>query len=85
VLLGDPAARLAITQRAPSERAAAPRAARPPTARNAKEMEKAVLAKLLGKELPSAIARRAGVDKAELERWVAVYQEAGCAALEKIG
>jgi hypothetical protein len=77
-LLGDPAARLAIVPGAPAVWA-------PVEVRDAKQMEQAVLAALLRRELPSAIARRAGIDKGELQRWVDAYREAGRAALAKVG
>ncbi|APR75295.1 Hypothetical protein A7982_00641 [Minicystis rosea] len=92
VLLGDPAARLPISSAAramadamgmPSSMERSMDTWRPP-ALDAKQMEKAVLEALLGRELPSAIARRNGVEKAELQRWVTAYEEAGRAALAKL-
>ncbi len=89
VLLGDPAARLAIAPGAPVARAA-PIAgpgleARPASGRDPAQMEQAVLEVLSRRELPSAIAKRAGVDKGELQKWVDAYQAAGRAALAKSG
>jgi hypothetical protein len=95
VLLGDPAARLQI-ERAPAQaeiRAAAisaparqkamPREVAPGF--DVDRIEEAVLAMLGGDEAPNAIAKRFGVERAEIERWVKVYREAGRAAVGRIG
>ncbi|WP_437755148.1 hypothetical protein [Sorangium sp. So ce1389] len=99
VLLGDPAARLAVAPETPEtrepggaltadvrpqQRRGARTVAGPASVHDPKQMEKVVLEALLGKELHSNIARRAGIEKSELQRWVDAYQEAGRAALAKM-
>ncbi|WP_437682085.1 transposase [Sorangium sp. So ce131] len=46
--------------------------------------EEAVIAVLRGDEAPRAIAERYGVSRAELDRWVEVYREAGRSAVGKL-
>jgi hypothetical protein len=88
VLLGDPAARLAITPGAavtmgkPVETGA--RAAIDAGARDTKTREKAVLEVIRGTGTPGVVAKRYAYDKDELQRWVDAYQDAGRAALEKM-
>jgi hypothetical protein len=93
VLLGDPAARLQVERaRAQTEVASAavsvsarqeatPREVAP--AVDIDRIEEAVIAMLGGNEAPNAIARRFGVERAELERWAKVYREAGRAAVAR--
>ncbi|AUX42477.1 hypothetical protein SOCE26_039100 [Sorangium cellulosum] len=51
---------------------------------DAAKREEAVIAVLRGDEAPRAIAERYGVSRAELDRWVEVYREAGRSAVGKL-
>ncbi|WP_437619708.1 helix-turn-helix domain-containing protein [Sorangium sp. So ce1151] len=99
VLLGDPAARLPLQRSEPLRAAATQpenrkltRALLPEPERlstrsagaDPSQREEAVMAMLRGDEAPKAIATRHGVSRAELERWVEVYREAGRIAVGKL-
>lgn len=78
VLLGDPAARLAVKKLPDGVRLSSPAS----TAADRSATEAAVMAVLRGAEPKSAIAARYGITEAELERSVSVFMSAGRAALK---
>jgi hypothetical protein len=86
VLLGDPAARLAIAPGATQVRPPArpPAEVRGAPARDVKQMEKAVLDVIRGTGPCGTVAKRYGYDKDALQKWVDAYQEAGRAVLEQM-
>ncbi|WP_437994960.1 hypothetical protein WMF26_26525 [Sorangium sp. So ce185] len=99
VLLGDPAARLAIDRDGGAVKATpAPAEVRSPLpqlptappapaagrARDAARMQRAVHEKILGEEGDRKIAERYGITREELQRWYDAYCEAGLAALGEL-
>lgn len=85
VLLGDPAARLAVDPRAaaqPRRPAAAPVSPGPTI--DLDTAEEIVHALIAGNEAPAALAKKHGVDRRLLRQWEQAYLEAGRAALAKL-
>lgn len=83
VLLGDPAARLPLMRTPAGIERVHPRGAGTGSAEDLARREDAVLAVLRGTASVTSMASRVGVSRDEIERWIAIFVDAGRAALAK--